>query len=124
MANPTTPAEAQTADLYDCNNFQSQEQAQAHLLPGDPYNLDPDKDGIPCEDLPPSQATSSPDPSPSATASSTASPTTSASPTASASASPGSLIDSGGSKSGPVPLMLDGSCPKEYPVERGGACYR
>ncbi len=29
----------------------------------------------------------------------------------------------GGPSQGPVPLMPNGRCPKEFPVERGGACY-
>jgi hypothetical protein len=37
---------------YDCEDFASQEEAQEYLLPGDPYNLDGDDDGVACEDLP------------------------------------------------------------------------
>jgi hypothetical protein len=37
---------------YDCADFATQEEAQEYLLPGDPYNLDADGDGIACEDLP------------------------------------------------------------------------
>jgi hypothetical protein len=33
------------------------------------------------------------------------------------------LFDSGGPTIGPAPLMPDGSCPKEYPVRQGDACY-
>jgi hypothetical protein len=43
-------AKAQTD--FDCSDFQYQEDAQAHLLPGDPYGLDADHDGIACETLP------------------------------------------------------------------------
>jgi hypothetical protein len=46
-----TPANATALD-YDCADFASQEEAQEYLLPGDPYNLDGDNDGIACEDLP------------------------------------------------------------------------
>jgi hypothetical protein len=45
-------AVAQTADLYDCSDFDTQEEAQAQLLPGDPYGLDGDNDGMACDDLP------------------------------------------------------------------------
>lgn len=45
-------AVAQTADLYDCSDFDTQEEAQAQLLPGDPYGLDADNDGMACDDLP------------------------------------------------------------------------
>jgi hypothetical protein len=33
------------------------------------------------------------------------------------------LLDAGGSQSGPLPPMADGTCPKEFPVNRDGACY-
>lgn len=46
-----TPSHAAALD-YDCADFASQEEAQEYLLPGDPYNLDGDNDGIACEDLP------------------------------------------------------------------------
>jgi len=45
------PAGAQAADL-DCADFATQEEAQEHLLPGDPHRLDGDNDGVACEDLP------------------------------------------------------------------------
>jgi len=34
------------------------------------------------------------------------------------------VLDSGGPENGPVPLMPDGGCPVEYPIQRGGLCYR
>src|ERR1700761_9839698 len=37
---------------YDCSDFANQAEAEEYLLPGDPYNLDADGDGIACEDLP------------------------------------------------------------------------
>jgi hypothetical protein len=45
------PGQAVALD-YDCADFATQEEAQEHLLPSDPYNLDGDNDGIACEDLP------------------------------------------------------------------------
>jgi hypothetical protein len=33
------------------------------------------------------------------------------------------LLEAGGPTDGPVPAMPGGGCPKEYPVERSGACY-
>ncbi len=39
------------ADL-DCADFETQEEAQEHLVPGDPHGLDADGDGIACETLP------------------------------------------------------------------------
>jgi endonuclease YncB( thermonuclease family) len=37
---------------YDCADFANQAEAQADLLPGDPYHLDGDGDGVACESLP------------------------------------------------------------------------
>jgi hypothetical protein len=33
------------------------------------------------------------------------------------------LFDAGGPETGPLPLMPDGGCPREFPVKRDGACY-
>jgi hypothetical protein len=68
--------------------------------------------------------TPTPTPTASPTATATASPTATSSPTATASPTPDTVLDSGGTEHGPVPLMPGGGCPEEYPVERGGACYR
>lgn len=50
---PTTtysvPAPAQPIADRDCADFSSQAEAQAALLPGDPEHLDPDNDGVACE---------------------------------------------------------------------------
>jgi hypothetical protein len=46
-----TPEAAQALD-YDCSDFGTQAEAQGYLLPGDPYNLDGDNDGVACETLP------------------------------------------------------------------------
>jgi hypothetical protein len=46
----TSPS-ASGADL-DCSDFSNQAQAQQNLLPGDPYGLDADGDGVACESLP------------------------------------------------------------------------
>jgi len=123
LAHPTTPAQAQSpaeGDLYDCGDLTTAE-AQRILEqdPSDPYDLDRDKDGQACED-----------PGGGGGGSASASASATASASASASASPGGTtvdpthIDSGGPKNGPVPLMLGGGCPVEYPIERGDLCYR
>jgi hypothetical protein len=39
-------------DLYDCTDFNTQEQAQEQLQTGDPWGIDEDSDGIACEELP------------------------------------------------------------------------
>jgi hypothetical protein len=36
----------------------------------------------------------------------------------------GTLMEAGGPGDGPLPTMPDGSCPKEFPVKQGEACYR
>ena len=36
----------------------------------------------------------------------------------------GNLLEAGGPSSGPLPLMPDGGCPREFPAMRDGACYR
>jgi len=36
---------------------------------------------------------------------------------------PRDLFNSGGPTNGPVPLMPDGGCPKEFPVKHNGLCY-
>jgi len=37
---------------YDCDDFETQEEAQLYLAPGDPYGLDEDGNGLACETLP------------------------------------------------------------------------
>lgn len=51
LAVNAAPASAAARD-YDCADFANQAEAEEYLLPGDPYNLDADSDGIACEDLP------------------------------------------------------------------------
>jgi hypothetical protein len=113
----TTPALAQE-DLYDCQSFGSQESAQAELQrnPTDPYGLDPDKDGQACEDYNYGNGST-------ASVAATSSPTSTASAAAVTDQYDRDLFNAGGPSTGPVPLMPDGSCPVEYPVEQNGACY-
>ena len=54
---PETTAPESTSPVapvrdYDCTDFQSQEEAQLYLAPGDPYGLDEDDNGLACETLP------------------------------------------------------------------------
>ena len=120
----TSPAYAQ-ADLYDCIDFQTQEDAQQVFDedPSDPYGLDEDDprpdDGIACEALPSTSRTSS---------SVSASPTPSASPSASPEPQPkpqprGELMEAGGPMHPPYPTMNDGSCPSIFPVKKSDGCY-
>ena len=48
----TTPESTNSLDTYDCEDFQTQEDAQLYLAPGDPFGLDPDGNGFACESLP------------------------------------------------------------------------
>ncbi len=125
IAHPDTAAQAQE-DLYDCEDFATQEEAQAvyNQDPSDPYGLDgpigtasDGEAGVACEELLDNGGSPS-IPTATSTATSTASSTATASPT------PRSLLDAGGSANGPVPLMSGSSCPVEYPVKSNGACYR
>jgi hypothetical protein len=34
-----------------------------------------------------------------------------------------SLLEAGGPGDGPVPLILNGGCPKEFPLQKDGACH-
>jgi hypothetical protein len=44
-------------------------------------------------------------------------------PSSSAPPSGGTLMSAGGPATGPVPIMPDDNCPKEFPDQRDGACY-
>ena len=144
VVNTNTPVLAQE-DQYDCASFGSQESAQAELDrdPRDPNTLDPDGDGQACEDYDygGTSSTGSASPMPTTSSSSTV-PTSTSRPSSSASASASAakqqydeptaakqqyeediLFASGGSASGPIPLMPDGNCPAEFPVKQDGACY-
>jgi hypothetical protein len=99
-----SPAEG---DLYDCEDFTTPEEAQAQLLPGDPYGLDADNDGTACDEL-----------------GGTATGGTTGGPVGPLDGGNDDLLDAGGPENGPVPLMPSGGCPAEYHIERGGLCYR
>src|SRR5919106_2744816 len=82
--------------------------------------LDPDGNGIACDELqsagggqPASAGRTSPQPSPQ--------------PSVDGGSQLlnryGNLLEAGGPTSGPLPLMPDGGCPREFPTMRDGACY-
>jgi hypothetical protein len=93
--------------------------AQAILEEGVPgaSRLDPDGNGVACDQL-----LSGSGASPSASA---ASASASPSPTGTSQTPPpnADLFEAGGPEGGPVPLMHNGSCPREFPTARDGACY-
>ncbi len=54
-APESTPRQTTTAARagdYRCADFQTQAEAQSYLTPADPYGLDPDGNGLACENLP------------------------------------------------------------------------
>lgn len=116
-------SKADRTERENCSQFNSQQEAQAELDEdfNDPLGLDPDANAVACEDFfgesddpnasdqggdtqpdpqpKPSQKPQKPDPG------------------------SGKLMDAGGPRLGPVPVMPNGECPKEFPVKRSGACY-
>jgi hypothetical protein len=103
-----TPAERQFALAF------LQAFAQGLLDEGAPEaaRLDPDGNGIACDEFLSAAGQS-------ATSTSTAQP----SPAGGSQSRYGNLFEAGGPSSGPVPLMPNGSCPREFPTMQDGACY-
>jgi hypothetical protein len=95
--------------------------------------LDPDGNGIACDELRSagggqSVSAASPTPLPPVDGGSQSTSAASASPRPSADGgrqllNRDDLLDAGGPTSGPLPLMPDGGCPREFPAMRDGACY-
>jgi hypothetical protein len=86
--------------------------------------LDPDGNGIACDELrsagggqSASTGRASPQPSPQPT------PQPSVDRGSQLLNPYGNLLEAGGPSSGPVPLMPDGGCPREFPTMRDRACY-
>ena len=90
--------------------------------------LDPDGNGIACDELVDAGggqgASASPRPSIDGGQSASASPRPSVDGGGRLLDRYGNLLEAGGPTSGPVPLMPGGGCPVEYPVQRGDVCYR
>ncbi len=123
MQSPT-PAQAQgSQDLYNCDDFATQEEAQAvyDQHPSDPYGLDgpigeasDGEAGVACEELLDDTGTTD--------------DTTTTGPSEQyddgSGDRPGDLMKSGASGPGPVLTLPDGSCIPDYPNKRNGYCYR
>lgn len=109
LTDPSTPAMAQE-DQYDCASFGSQESAQAELDrdASDPNNLDPDGNGVACEDYDYGTGESTDNASQDQYQQDTGND---------------DLFNAGGPESGPAPRMPDGGCPPAFPEARDGACY-
>lgn len=65
----------------------------------------------------------SPSPSPPPPSPPPPSPNPAPPPSSQPNPSPGTLFKAGGPSEGPVPVMPSGDCPREYPQQRGNACY-
>ena len=96
--------------------------------------LDPDANGIACDELQSagggqSLSAGSASPRPSVAGGDQSASFGSASPQPSVDGSRQilggnrNLLEAGGPTSGPLPLMPDGGCPREFPAMREGACY-
>ncbi len=83
--------------------------------------LDPDGNGVACDEF--LGAGGQPASTAGATASATPAATAQPSGGGQGQGSYGNLFEAGGPASGPAPLMPDGSCPREFPTMREGACY-
>lgn len=119
-------------DIFDCEDLETQSLAQLFLesTPEDPDRLDPDDDGVACEEF---FGSANPDttnpggetrsgenrpPDNGAFRSEDNSSDTNGNPD-----NRSGLLRAGGPLHGPAPPMPGGSCPLEYPVTRNGNCY-
>ncbi len=143
-------ASARDGDLFDCDDFASQADAQAELRndPSDPYGLDGPRGtgssgtpGVACEDNPPptdlDPVIGSDDGGDQDGGGQTDDgddqyddggqyddPIDTSDPGTIPDQYDDELMESGGPEDGPVPAMPGGGCPEEFSVARGGACYR
>jgi hypothetical protein len=133
LIHPRERAAAQS-NQYNCASFGSQQSAQAELErdPSDPNDLDSDGNGRACDDYDYSASTTNNTISSTTTQRSPSPSTTSPSTTSPSSPSPSSkprpqgdrnLLNAGGPTNGPAPLMLDGTCPPEFPTKHNNLCY-
>ncbi len=139
---------ASAQEDLDCSDFDSQAAAQEELERAltDPHGLDPDGDAEACEDYtyPDDETTRDETTRSSIPAERTRDettrsiraettqyqppPVTVAEPPPVTVAEPPverpPLFESGGPVEGPAPLMPNGACPPEYPIEKGDGCHR
>ncbi len=140
-------------DLFDCSDFDNQEEAQEQLVDGDPHGLDKDDNGLACDGESEETGSSSQDLGESGSgdeqyeedsetdetkyeqvqySESTTSEEFSSEADSSSEEyqytseddSGNVLMEAGGPNDGPAPKMPNGGCPDEFPVERGDSCYR
>jgi outer membrane biosynthesis protein TonB len=107
LADPTTPAQAQEETTTpEPTTVQEPTTTPPVTTPTQPTTPEP-----------PSLPTTPP-------TTTTTPPTTATPPPTTTTPPPTATMDAGGPERGPVPLMPGGGCPEEYPLERGGACFR
>ena len=145
VAQKTDGNPVQSEESLVCEDFADREEAQDEFDsdPGAPdlAALDPDGDGEVCEEefgdspggattgggqpggsttsAPPERTTPTPPPTPAPRPT----PPPRPSPTSQSNWDEGELMNAGGPEAGPVPKLPYSSCPKEFPRERGSACY-
>ncbi len=110
-ARADSPQQERSACLAGAYDSQQQAQQNFNSDPGSFADLDSDKDGIACELLTFDGRDEKTPPSDERT------------PPSDSSNESGTLLEAGGLPQGPVPLMPDGGCPEEFPVERASACH-
>lgn len=134
-------AQSSNEDIFDCSDFQDQQSAQDQLLDGDPYGLDEDGDGVACNEdgvKLASQQTSGVQYSASASEDQYAQQASDTGQYSSDSTrydssetisvtedqyTDSTLLEAGGPSKGPAPVMPDGGCPEEFPVQQASGCY-
>lgn len=132
-------------DLFDCSDFEDQEDAQAQLIEGDPYGLDEDGDGVACNEETVELAAQEPDSGGDDTSEtsqydgqydgdeqyssdqyvsqSQEDSSGSSDDSSSDDQYDASLLEAGGPSEGPAPKMPGGGCPPEFPLERADGCF-
>ncbi len=128
-------------DLFDCSDFDNQEDAQEQLVDGDPHGLDKDDNGLACDGEGEETGSSSQDLGESGSGDEqyeedsetdetkyeqvqySESTTSEEYQYTSEDDSGNVLMEAGGPNAGPAPKMPNGGCPDEFPVERGGSCF-
>lgn len=118
------PAEAQESTDLDCDDFATQQEAQAEYDadPSDPNGLDADSDGIACEENAGGGATD--DDGASGDQYDGGGADRPSDRVGRNNRDDRGLMESGGSLAAPVPSLPGGGCPSEYPVEHRGHCYQ
>ena len=134
-------------DLFDCSDFEDQEDAQAQLVEGDPYGLDEDGDGVACneetvelaaQDVAPEDGDGTSETSQyeegqyqddgqyssdQYVSQSQEDSSGSSDESSSEDQYDASLLEAGGPSEGPAPKMPGGGCPPEFPLERTDGCF-